>query len=211
MTIDTSRLAALLEGKGHTVWTPPALDDFGYGRVVAFDQSLSATGRVFVQRGEGFFRIYDASTFAGNPQDPETTGREKDLQRGVDLWARFSGDFRSMAGDVVIVHEAPALGGGGMRTPESSLLAAQALRIAAAQHRREVVMIQTQQHRKLVCGDAKAKKREEQAAALKLAESIGITGTEKITNASKRDAFCLALAYLLLLGRAQKENGSGIR
>lgn len=208
-TMNLAHLAALLEGKGRKVWQPPTLDDFGIGRVMAFDQSLSATGMVLVNRTPDMLAVTDAASYSGVPQDLEATGREKDLQRGVHLWAIFSGLFRSLAPEIVLVHEAPPLGagaGGAMRTPESSIMSAQALRIAARQHSREILMVGPRQHRKLICGNANAKKREEHEAMATLARNLGFLGMEYVTNESKRDAFCVALALLLLLGRAQKES-----
>jgi hypothetical protein len=180
-------------------WQPLVADDLGYGIVIAFDQTLSKTAGMCVHREGPGVVVRGVRQFAGHT---DACGDEGSLQKGVTLYHRFIEFLMSMKGhhpdeQITVVHEAPPVGGGVVMRPESALLAAQALRIAADRLDIPVApMVSPQQHKKAICGNARADKPEAHAALARLAETLPILGYEQVTNADKRDALCIGLTYL---------------
>lgn len=183
-------------------WRPPTIADLSDEVVIAFDQSLNATAAMCAHRTGDTFAVRSVTMIKGQVSgDPG--GTEGDLRKGVDLHHLFMTFLMKMKGyhrndDLVVVHEAPPAGGGHIRRPESSLLAAQALRIAADRLDVPVVgMVSPGEHKRAICGNARAEKAEAHQALAQLAQEWPIRGYERVTNADKRDGLCVAIAYLL--------------
>lgn len=180
-------------------WQPLTINDLGFDIVIAFDQSLSKTAGMCVHREGDEVVVRGIRQFAGHT---DTCGDEGNLQKGVAIYHRFIEFLMSMKGhhpdeQITVVHEAPPVGGGAIMRPESSLLAAQALRIAADRLDIPVAsMVSPAQHKKVICGNARADKPEAHAALAQLAMTLPIRGYERVTNADKRDALCVGLTYL---------------
>jgi hypothetical protein len=197
MSLDFTGLSDLAaDTKRHTKqgWQPLTPDDLGHGRVLAFDQSLTATGWVKVIRG------YDGVLVvgAGKVRDlysGEKNSIETQLRRGVEVFeqAYVLIDEATHAGYSVI-HESPpnpaAVKGGGY----GSLLAAQSVRNAAALAQTTIEQLGAQPAKTLICGSAKAQKPEAHAA---LKDCFPwIEGSHLITNEAHRDALLIALLWL---------------
>lgn len=180
-------------------WRPLTVDDLSFGIVIAFDQSLSKTAGMCVHREGAGVVVRGVHQLAGHT---DAEGDEGNLQKGVTIYHRLIEFLMSMKGhhpheQITVVHEAPPVGGGAIMRPESSLLAALALRIAADRLDIPVApMVSPSQHKKAICGNARADKPEAHAALAQLAVSLPIRGYERVTNADKRDALCVGLAYL---------------
>lgn len=176
-------------------WQPPIPADFGEGRVLAFDQSLTATGWVKVISEGGTITVTSASKFSDTHAE-EKNSIETQLRRGVDVFERayLVVDTAKVSG-FALVHESPPnpaqVKGGGY----GSLLAAQAIRIAAALAEMKIEMLGAQPGKKLVCGNHNAKKTEAHAA-LKTHCFPWIRGSEHVTNEATRDALIVALLWL---------------
>lgn len=176
-------------------WEPPSLDDFGYGRVLAFDQSLTATGWIELVHPPGRgMQVVDV----GSIKVPEAVkGVETDLRRGVIVYreARHLICYARIRG-CCFVHESPpnmaALKGKG--SPVSSLMAAQAVRCAAEEENVEIEMLGAQPAKKLVSNQSKEKTIAHDM--LKQHYLPHIEGGEKVTNEGQRDALLLALLKL---------------
>lgn len=175
-------------------WEPPTLETFGSGNVLAFDQSLTATGWVHVASYSGVVGIVASGT--ESPKIEGFRGYEQDLRRGVYLFTRLHKVLAGHLGpETLLAHEHPPMGkvkGGGT----SSLMSALSLRIVCWEFGREVVMLGAQPAKKLICGNANADKKTAHAAlALHLAQHIE-GYAEHITNEAKRDALMVALLRL---------------
>jgi hypothetical protein len=184
-------------------WRPPRVEDLSFDIVIAFDQTLSATAGMCAHReGEGF-AVRGVEMISGTS---EATGNEGNLQKGVDLCRKFDFFLRKMQSHhpdepITVVHEAPPIGGGVIRHPESALLAAQVLRIACSGLGIPVApMVTSSTHKKAVCGNGQATKAEAHQGLTLLADSWPISGFRQVSNGDKRDALCVAIAHLLREG-----------
>lgn len=198
MSLDFSGLSDLA-AKGVTDkpgWEPLKAEDLGYGSVLCFDQSLTATGCVILQR------IYPASApsvYSAIQWSTTLEGRDvpTSLGRGVEVFEQARVLIRSALtlGIDAVTHESPpnpaAVRGGG----HSSLLAAQALWCAAAAEQVHIEMLGAQPAKRLICGNAKASKPEAHKA---LKESVlpWIVNSQVITNEATRDALMNGLLWL---------------
>lgn len=213
MTYNLDALHAVRDRKPapKDTWRPPVPEDLSGDIVIAFDQTLSATAAMCVHLDpHGQLVVNGPQMFAGSAPsslggtEADLSGTEADLCKGVSIYHQFVtylGKMRAMhRGDpITVVHEAPPVGGGVIRRPESSLLAAQALRIAADHLEIPVApMVTSQAHKKAICGDAKADKRDAHTALAQLAADWPIRDYERyVTNADKRDALCVGITHLL--------------
>lgn len=190
-------------------WTPPTEADFhapeapGVRYVLGIDQSLSACGLALIgaqRKPEGLVLVVmDAEKIT--TAAPLFKGFEEHFQRAEqlhDLIERFlSRVYFGTEGDIELVHEAPPVGGGRLRTPESSILSALAVRLAARKSWiRRGPMVPPQVHKTFVCGDRRADKKKHHAALTALAADLGIAQWEFVTNEATRDAASLALLHL---------------
>lgn len=201
MSLDFSGLSDLAkQPEGKPGWRPLTVDDLGYGTVLCFDQSLTATGCVILKYvfPASAPQVVSASQFA-NPYDGKDVPTS--LNRGVSVFeqARFLIRKAFTIGIDAIVHESPpnpnAVRGGGY----SSLLAAQALRCAIsaenASSLADIEMLGAQPAKKLICGNANAKKAQAHAV---LKESVlpWIVNSQVVTNEATRDALMVGLLWL---------------
>lgn len=168
-------------------WATPVF--FASGHVLAFDQSLSATGwvRLWSSPDSGL-RVLAAGSVLLHAKD-FPAGSEGSLRKAVDLHGRMAGVCKDwLWPETVLVHEAPPAGGA-MSRPESSLMAALSLRLAAG---REPVVVQNQHSKKVLVNNANATKKQWHTAL----DAISIEGRNLVRNEGERDALCLALTYL---------------
>lgn len=174
--------------------------DLALGRVIAIDQSLSATGLVAMEHGaDGYLGVIAAETLKGLAVDDGATGWEKVLQQATNLYEQLIevlGDYDPPLGWTV-VHEAPPMGGGSIRAPESSVLGSAAVRMAAADCGLTCSLIRAQDHKRITVGLPNASKIEHHALLMPWAETIGVKALDRVTNEAKRDALSIALAYLI--------------
>lgn len=178
-------------------WAPPAREDLATGMVIAVDQSLGATGIVAMSHEAEKITVWDAASYESKSNE---IGHEANLRRTLDV-SVFLHEFLTQFHEVgwVVRHELPlkitqvSLG----YRPESSLLAAAAVRFAADDLSMPVAeMMDARRHKKITSGNANAGKIEHHAALMTLAADLGITGLEKVTNEGKRDALSIAIAHL---------------
>lgn len=209
MSINITKLKALRDKERPTrrePWRPPVIEDFATHaettRVLAVDQSLSATGMVWLAVGKRELMVYGAWTFRSEA-DEDADGHEQNLQRAMDLGSQIHEVLHEVYQNVAhVVHEGPPVGGGRIMRPESSLLAALALRQVAARWVIPVApMVQPQTHKRVVCGNGNATKKEEHAALAQLATTLPILEYRRITNEATRDALCVGIAHLLREGK----------
>lgn len=161
--------------------------------VLAFDQSLTATGWVQVVSMPGFTTVTGAGKFSA-PEGANSI--ETQLRRGVEVFEQSVVRIDIAIGQgYSVIHESPpnpaAVKGGGV----GSLMAAQSVRNAAALMATSIEMLGAQPAKKLVCGSAKATKTEAHAA-LKETCFPWIEGSERVTNEATRDALMIALLWL---------------
>lgn len=126
------------------------------GLVLAFDQTLSSTGWCLM-RSKGY--IVEAVRTGMCTTNAENKGSDQDLVRGELIFNQFQTVIENNE-PMWIVHEAPPVGGGKLSRPESSLLAALALRIAAAQYVTPLTMIHARKAKNRLTGNPGATKKE---------------------------------------------------
>lgn len=177
-------------------WEGPGRDDFAYRTLIAFDPSLSATGVIVLSSTRNGLTVLEAYKFP----NPETgaLGNEDNFRKAMVLTGNVTAWRRNCLTDVTnldFVHEAPPIGGGRVRAPESALLAGLAIR-QSMWHHTCLGMISPASHKNYICGNSKADKKEHHAALAEVAEHLQIQNYELITNEAKRDALSIALTYL---------------
>lgn len=195
MSLDFTALGDLARqspGKTKAGWQPLTRDDLGYGQVLAFDQSLTATGWVLLGHDLDRLVVHHAGRWAAVTEGSDVA---TSLSRGTQVYSRARMTFEHYRNVCdAFVHESPpnpaAVKGGGY----SSLLAAQSLRDAAFASGITMEMLGAQPGKKLVCGNANADKKTAHAA-LKACYPW-IEGAEKVTNEATRDALIVALLWL---------------
>lgn len=204
MTLNFSGLQQVAGRKksSKAVWQPLSIKElsaFGEHGILAFDQSLAATGFVHLSvSSHGHLFIADAQTFRTTATDGKG-GHEENLDRALAQYQRFKEVLFGYhyRGGFTVVHEMVPVGGGKLNRPESSLLAAHSLRVAVAELEMELApSVAVREHRKAICGNSKADKREAHAVLPELAEKLEILNYKAVTNDNTRDALCVALAHL---------------
>lgn len=150
--------------------------------VLAFDQSLSATGwAVLTETGP-----VRAGVIRTDPQK----GNEGTLSRAVEIAREAEWLMRQYHGaGATIVHEAPPATYRGMHRGEASLVAATAIRIAADRGSRRLVMISAQAAKRRMTGDANAPKARVKEAVTEMFGDLGL----KPWNEHVRDAVILGV------------------
>lgn len=219
--MDTAALEALAGRRKIKVkadWTPPTSESFALPSppalprgVLAIDQSLNGCAAVLL----GAARIDGRAVIEVNMVRKFNTGistgvggYEESLQRGEELYLQLAEWIAQIklfsAAPIQVVHEQPPIGGGRIVRPESSLLAAFAVRRAANVNDYPVMkMAAPQSHKFFTCGDRKADKKKHHAALKILAAELGITGMELITNEDLRDALSIGLFHMSLAYRPE--------
>jgi hypothetical protein len=191
-------------------WRPPESSDFHLPPlprarwIIGVDQSLSACGAVLIgggrsKDGSPVFSVEQAWKIVTDA--PDDKGFEASLRRATELSKRFR-DFlvhawlHGVDGVLELAHETPPpLRVSRIRSPESSLLASLALRIAADVSTGVVLgdMVTAQNHKQLICGNRLAEKAEHHAALKQLGVDLGIENFDLIKNEATRDALSIAL------------------
>lgn len=186
-----------------TGWAPPSLDDLSGPdlAVLALDQSLNSTGAVVLARQGGGIRAVYSHTLRGG--GTEATGFIHDYRRAIRVErqvATLLSDapdlYDARIQELLVVHETPPaatrkLPGAGA----SSKAAGQAVWHACARLGIEPVILNAQQGKKFVCGNAKADKAEAHDA-LKRYVFPWLLGADQITNEHERDAAIIGLLAL---------------
>jgi hypothetical protein len=192
-------------------WVRPGRESVGVGRVLAFDQSLGATGFVAIQHVDGVLEVRQALTLRGVAAQ-DLSSHAKTLAEFLDLEHKL---VETLLPYVVsgqsweVAYEAPPMDTAGMRRSESSLLAAAALISAARAVDLPVLpYVAAQHHRKVIAGrttfkqpgeitltpiQAKARYHADLRAT---AESVGLD-MHLVTNEGQRDATAIGLTVLL--------------
>ena len=208
MSPDFSGLSDLAKEPARAVkgqWQPLTPADLGSGRVLFFDQSLTATGWVKVVSMPGLTQVVDAGTFKApggdNSMETQFTRGVAVFEQAVALLARAVPEGYSLA------HESPPnpaqmkSKGGGV----ASMLAAQSVRNACAVYDITPTMLGALPGKKLVSGlDSKASKAQVHAV-LKETCFPWIEGSNIVTNEHTRDALIGALLYLYRQPRTAEE------
>lgn len=162
------------------------------GEVLAFDQSITATGWVHVSCRRGEAEVVKVGSIKC-PPDGYPKGHEGTLLRAEYVGTQMAAILRSVAA-LTVVHEMPPVATTKMSRPESSLLTALALRIEARRQGHDVVVVSNQHSKKLLVGNGNATKPQWHKALDRLPWTH--TGYRP-TNEGQRDAMCLALTYLI--------------
>lgn len=185
-------------------WKAPRAEDFAYRNLIAFDPSLNATGVVAVSSTPQGIVIREAHKFP-NPSVGDAQGNEEHFRKGIALIGNITQWRTDCSIDITsweYVHEAPPIGGGRIKHPESALLGSMAVRTSMWFHNC-LGMVSPAAHKKYICGNAKADKVEEHRELKAIADFLDFQGFDLITNEAKRDALCVALTYLAW----EKSNG----
>jgi Holliday junction resolvasome RuvABC endonuclease subunit len=176
----------------------PILDIRYRGRVLAFDQSLSNTGYVVLDtRGKNLELgppLFLATGMLKAKDDLK--GHEKTLDRALDLFWEIQDVCREWRPDAVVFETPPA--GGRMSRPESSLLAAHTLRLAAVIENPfvKVVMMSRQKAAKRWTGNGNADKRVVRAALEEVLKVHSIRHVDGPRNEHVYDALSIGLLYM---------------
>jgi hypothetical protein len=179
-------------------WAQPTRADLADGHVIAIDQSLANTGIVAMIHHESQLRVVGAESWKIDSDG--AVGHEDSLRRAVLVAAmlgEFLDDYRGP--EWVLRHELPIplKPNPKIWRPESSLIAATAVRVIASERRIPVAeMMGAQTHKRITSGQANADKISHHAALEHLAAGLGVGGWELVTNEAKRDAASIALAHL---------------
>ena len=157
----------------------------GVSWVAAFDPSLKNTGVVVKTR----------AGMHSTTLRPEALGSGSPLLLAqathiFDAAQTLIGVYDAK-GEGVVLLERPPVGGGRLRSTESALMAAEAIHLAAHNLNIEAVSIPAQTTKKVICGNANAKKAEAHAALAK-----GWDVPDIVTNEHQRDALMVLITYL---------------
>lgn len=203
MTLDFTGLTDMASAPASKVgWRPLRLDDLGLGKVLFFDQSLTATGWVKVVSGDGEVRVVAAGQIKDEYKD-RARGVETDLRRAVTVFEHSVILIDSAVRDgYSVAHESPPHAGNVKGGGTSSLSSAVAVRSAAALVGVDIEMLGAQPAKTLICGSPKAKKPEAHSA-LKTHCFPWIENSGLATNEATRDALMGAILWLY---RRPKEN-----
>ena len=168
----------------------PAARDIQSGTVLAFDQSFSSTGWVYLKMEEGVCRVM----FAGTHKTSAglLRGGEQDLERAHSLYREVNLIIHRHPDADVVLYETPPKGPG-VRHPEVSLLCALSIRLAAAGYGIPFAAIHAKSGKKMLTGNANADKKMAHTALMTL---DWIDGLAMVTNEGQRDAMLVALTYL---------------
>jgi hypothetical protein len=185
--------------KAKPEWRPPTMADLAIGRVLALDPSLGSTGFVDMECDGDHLIVHAGETFTGAFEDG-LTGWAKDFAAAESLRQQFTERFRrylTISG-LVIVHEAPPLGGGKMASPESAIQASLMLRAAVLDLQLTLrPMVRAQDHKRMTVNRPNAKKIEYHKLLRLLLEQLSPGSTKIITNEGQRDAAGVALADMI--------------
>lgn len=183
-------------------WVAPTIADLANGSVMAFDQSLSALGWIFLNHEGDTLEVLAKGSVRTEPADFPTS-HQGTLERGLavydalgEQWEAFEPRFPGWPW-AHFVHEYPPVGGR-MARPESSLVSAMVVRIFISRDiGMPMTMVSNQHSKSVLVNNGNATKREWHRGL----EGFPLTGALP-TNEGERDALCLGLTHLLDLRRA---------
>lgn len=172
-------------------FTPVEASELAYGSVLAFDQSLTKTGWVQMKNYPKGLRIYRGGVLFPH-YERSLKGFEATFAKDISVDSQISRIISGASGQVeAVVHEMPAVMGYRL---ESSLMAAAAIRRAAAKNWLPVVMVSRQRAYSTFVGSAYAEKSEGTRAVNALFPAHR-RETERWTQ-DVHDAVLLGLTYL---------------
>jgi hypothetical protein len=177
-------------------WQPLDLSQLPDCAVLACDPSLAACGIVWVVVEDGRVTVRGAEKLATVQTDrrgwDDTFYRARLLEALLASLVSHWTEEGSLAHGLYGVHEAPPAGGGDFTRIESSILAGYAFRSVCDEHEIKLAKTVTpQSHKKLICGNHIASKREHHESLKKLLPRMD--GGNKIRNEATRDALSIAL------------------
>ena len=143
------QMATKVKRTSKKAWVAPTLADFGHGKVLALDQTLTKTGFSVVAMDHLGLQVLEGGLIHPD-HDPYLSGFELTFAKAQVMGQHFDSLMMMVAPFVdVIVHEMPAVMGYRL---ESSLMAAREVRRAALRHARgvPVVMVPNQSMRALI-------------------------------------------------------------
>jgi Holliday junction resolvasome RuvABC endonuclease subunit len=181
--------------KTKTEWAPPTLASFRLGSVIAFDQAVAKTGIVALAMRQIGLQVVEAALI----RTPEVTqGHEDTLQRAMLMCDRYVAFLRRYDPEEWgVVNELPPHGRQVAMRPESSWLAALALRHAVARTGHHLMpMVGATTHKKQTSGNHAAKKAAHHEVLMKWAGPM-VMDSSRVTNQDLRDAFSIALTTLM--------------
>lgn len=175
-------------------WSPLKLEELPNCRFIAADPSLAAFGLVFVEVHDGQVYIQGAEKLA--TEQTGDGGWESNFDRAEELCDRLRTTIWSWIDEwgssIWGVHEAPPAGGGNVMRAESSILAGREFRRVCTDMLLPIDKLVTpQSHKKLICGNHIAKKKEHHDAIRELLPKIH--DSRLISNEATRDALSIAL------------------
>lgn len=199
--VDFSSLADL--PKQTRGWTPLTPEDLAGPDLdlLLYDQSFQATGMVLLSRRDRGLMVKVAHTIK---TQSDKTSFEEDFDRALQVEDAVEYDtykYVDLSSPTFIVHETPPVPSarlmkvGGPRAGIPARMAGQAIRSVAKRRGIEVLMVNSQRAKTLVCGNHKADKSEAHAA-LKRDVFPWLRGHELVTNEAKRDALLLGLVVM---------------
>lgn len=139
------------------------------GAMACWDQTLSKTGGAIIRVTQSG-SIVPMRTIMLEPTSTEE-GNEGNFDKVVQLHRHFVA-ILTRENVKLVAHESPPVGGGKLMRPESSLMAATALRIACDTLGITVVMYRAQDVKLRLTGDKKASKAEVKAAIERLIPDV---------------------------------------
>jgi len=190
--------AARKAAKRRPEWTAPTRADLGQGCILAFDPSLGATGFVALEHTQGLLRVVDAQTIKGDA--PEMcTGWERVFQQALTLGAKLRSLLEPYSRlSWSVVHESPPVGGGKIKSIESTVLAGQSLRFATECLGFAMMpMVSSVQHKYATVGRSHLDKPTHHQLLKPILEALALDNLSYITNEAKRDAISVALTELM--------------
>jgi hypothetical protein len=169
--------------------------DLHEGTWLAADPSLTGFGLVVLQvrQAQRRYTVLAAGKLTVSPTT--ATGWEDILQRATIMRSMLQSFFTQHAwlartADLRVVHEAPPIGHGKLINPEIALLTSYVFRDTAPLGQK-MPMVRRQDHAKLICGNANAKKPVHHKALKALFPHL--TDTRLVTNEATRDALSVAI------------------
>ena len=178
------------------VWAPPSREQLPLNaKLLAVDQSLSATGAVAMMTHGGWPVVVHAAKIAGVSEE---VGNEGNLQKAESLEEEFEAllDFWEIDSSWRFIHEGvpPAKR---LYRPESSLLAAYATRrIARGRRMIQLPSADPRAHALLMTGDANASKARRRREFPWITERLSLDMSD-IRNEATRDGCSVALYGLI--------------
>jgi Holliday junction resolvasome RuvABC endonuclease subunit len=163
------------------------------GIVIAFDQSIAHTGYVVVDlnamSGISVVAMDQIVTVSDG-----RTGWDDNFARSVTLWRQTCAVLRQYS-PMVVIHEMPPVGNGpGIRRPESSIVAAGVIQVAAAAIEVPVRMVSAQKAKHHLTGVKNASKRLVRKSLMERMPQVFSTKQNRI-NEHTVDALALVVTF----------------